>query len=182
MKRPVLAAAALLLLAACAPHRPAIAEARRGWAEKVNKGLTDWSDVSSTMMVEKYGPPDRVETLRLVWDHRGPWKRIEVWDELELLDFDRASSNIEQTISYPVPDNMRGVLASFHRGLHVSPDGAELSARSSVEERNFLMLNLADEIVKGLLSPKDAREAYSRTLRLADSGKSSPSMERLLFQ
>jgi hypothetical protein len=183
MKRPILAAAAaLLLLAACAPHRPVIAEARRGWAEKVNNGLTDWSNISINLMVEKYGAPDRVETLRLVWEHRGPWKRISVWDELETLDDDRASNNIEDTISYAVPDKMRGALASFNRGLYVSRDGAELSARSSDERRNFLMINLADEILKGSLSPNDARDAYARTLRLADSGKSSPSMERLLFQ
>jgi hypothetical protein len=183
MTRPIrAAAAALLLLAACAPRRPVIAEARRAWAEKVNKGLTDWSNVSSTAMVEKYGPPDRVETLRLVWEKRGPWKRIQVWDELELLDDDRASSNIEDTISYPVPGKSRGALASFHRGLRVSPDGAELSARSSDEARNFLLLNLADDIVKGSLTPKEARDAYARTLRLADSGKTSPSMERLLFR
>ncbi len=174
--------AALLLFAGCSQPRPRVAELRRDWTEAVNRGSTDWSNLSSNRMVEKYGPPDRVETLRLVWDRRGPWRRISVWDEREKFAGDGGLNNIEDTIAYPVPADKRGALAAFNLGLYVSPDGTELSARSSAEQRNFLMLNLADEIVKGLLSPKDARAAYARTLRLADAGKTSPSMERLLFR
>jgi hypothetical protein len=178
----LLAAAVLPALAACASSRARVADWRHERAEDVNRGLSDWSNLSSTHMTEMYGAPDRVETLRLVWDRRGPWKRLAVWDELEILDDDRASSNIEGTIAYPVPARKRGALASFNRGLRVSADGAELSARSSSEERDYLLLNLADEIVKGVLSPSDARAIYERTLRLADAGKDSPSMRGLLFQ
>ena len=170
-----------LLLAACDPAAPTFAERRHENTEIVNTGLSDWSNISSNMMVEKYGPPDRVETLRLVWEHRAPWKRIAVWDELGFQENDRGPNNIEETIAYPVPAEKRAALASFSRALNVSPDGAELSARSSDEGKNFLMLNLADGIVKGLLSPEDARVSYLQTLQLADSGKSSPAMLGLLF-
>lgn len=174
------AAAVLLLLAACVPAR--LAEWRRHHEERINNGLTDWSNLSADLMIERYGPPDRVETLRIVWLGRRPWKRIEVWDDLQILDDDRASSNIVDTISYPVPARMRRALAAFSRGLYVSSDGAELSARSSSEERNFLLLNLADEIVKGDLSPANARAVFSRTLALARAGRESASMRRLLFR
>src|ERR1700733_1937300 len=110
-RRALNACAALLLVAGCAQQpRPRVAELRRDWTEDVNRGSTDWSNVSSNEMVEKYGPPDRVETLRLVWDRRGPWKRISVWDERERFAGDRGMNNIEDTIAYPVPADKRGAL------------------------------------------------------------------------
>jgi hypothetical protein len=181
MRRTLAAGAVLLLLAACAARSPRVAEWRREREEGSNRGFSDWSNLTGNLMVEKYGPPDRVEPYRLVWEGRGPWKRIVVWDELGFLDSSRAAKNIEGTIVYPVPEDKVDDLISFSRGLHVSADGGELSARSTSEERNFLMLNLADEIVKGRLSPEKARVRYLRTLKLAEAGKSSPSMKRLLF-
>jgi hypothetical protein len=133
-------------------------------------------------MTDKYGAPDRMESIGLVWYDRAPWKKIVVWDEPEFATLGRGSRNLEQTIAYTVPEDKRRLLGSFSVDLTVSPNGAELSARSSSEERNFLMVNLADEIVRGLLSPSDARAVFSRTLQLADAGKTSPSMQRLLFQ
>ena len=177
-----LAGGAALLLAACATDPVHLTEGQRARREAANKGLSDWQNVSSTMMVEKYGPPDRMETMRLVWENRGPWKRIMVWDELGFLEHDRESQNLEEIISYPVPGDKRAALASFDRGLHVSADGTELSARSTSEERNFLALNLADEIVKGRLTAKEAGDSYAKTLELSESGKSSPLMERLTFR
>ena len=176
------AAASLLLLAACAPSGPNVAALRERRTEASDSGTGDWANVSSIIMVDKYGAPDRMETLGLVWYRRGPWKKIVVWDAPEFMGFGRATRNVEQTIAYPVPDDKRGALASFNLGLRVSENGAELSARSESEERNILLLNLADDIVHGRLTPKDARAAYSRTLELADAGKTSPTMQRLLFQ
>ena len=181
MRRTLEAGAVLMLLAACDAGSPRVAEWHREREEVSNRGFSDWSNMTSNLMVEKYGPPDRVETLRLVWEGRGPWKKIVVWDELGFLDNNRAAKNIEGTIVYPVPENKIDDLIAFSRGLHVSADGGELSARSTSEERNLLMLNLADGIVKGRLSPEEARVSYLRTLKLAEAGKSSPSMKRLLF-
>ena len=180
--RPALGTAAALILAACAPSSPNVAAVRQQWTERSNNGMSDWSNKSINMMIDKYGSPDRVETLGLVWYNRGPWVKIVVWDELGFLYVDRSSHNLEETIAYPVPVDKRGALSSFSGGLHISANGAELSARSQSEEKNFLMLNLADEIVRGLLSPEDARVSYLRTLQLADAGKTSPSMQGLLFR
>lgn len=180
MKRT--SAAALLLLAACAASSPRVSEWRRARVETSNRGFSDWSNITNNMMVEKYGPPDRVETLRLVWEDRGPWKRIVVWDELGFLDNNHAGRNIESAIVYPVPADKKEELLAFSSGLHVSADGVELSARSTSEDRNILMLNLADGIVKGRLSVEEARADYLRTLQLAAAGKSQASMRRLGFR
>lgn len=180
MKRTL--AAALLLLAACSASSPRVSEWRRARVETSNRGFSDWANLSNTMMIEKYGPPDRVETLRLVWEDRGPWKRIVVWDELGFFDNNHAGRNIESAIVYPVPQDKREELAAFSSGLHVSADGSELSARSTGEDRNTLMLNLADGIVQGRLTVEEARADYLRAIQLAAAGKTQPSMRRLEFR
>ncbi|HEX4048923.1 MAG TPA: hypothetical protein VH309_13850 [Elusimicrobiota bacterium] len=181
MRKGLEAGAVLLLLAGCASVPSRVGAWRHAWDENEDNGPMASAIFSGDLMVEEYGPPDRVDVLCLVWYYRGPWKRIQVWDEPELLDIDRGSSNLEQTIAYPVPDEKRAALAAFSRDLYVSADGAELSARSSSEERNFLLLNLADAIVKGRLNPAQARAAYRRALAAADAGQATPSMGGLLF-
>jgi hypothetical protein len=158
-------AAVLLLGAACAARGP-------------SQGSTP----ADEMMVERYGPPNRVEEDRLVWEDRGPWRRIAVWAEPGSLDDGAAGRSIESSIAYPVPADKRKALASFSGALRVSAGGDELSARSASEERNVLMLNLADGIVKGRLSVEDARAGYLRALQLDAAGKSQPAMRRLLFR
>lgn len=182
MRRTLAAVAVLLLIAACSTNSHRVTEGRRERDAAANRDFTDWSNITNNMMVEKYGPPDRVETSRLVWEGRGPWKRIVVWDELGFFDQSPTGKNIEGTIVYPVPEDKVDALLSFSSALRISADGGELSARSKSEERNILMLNLADDIVKGRLTPEAARVSYLRTLHLADMGKSPPSMLRLLFQ
>jgi hypothetical protein len=139
--------------------------------------------MSLNMMVDKYGPPDRVEISRVVWENKGPWKRIAVWDDMELHEMSRSKdANIEETIAYLVPEQKRREVEDFSRRVKVSRDGAELSARSFSEERIFLTLNLADEIVRGAKTPSQAKTFYAATIQLADAGKSSPYMKGLLFQ
>ena len=176
------ACAAALLFASCtADSSQRFSDWRHNRVESANRGMSDWANLSADMMVDKYGPPDRVETYRLVWEHRGPWKKIMVWDEGGFFQTGGAAI-LEGTIAYAVPADKRVQLASFSRGLYVSADGAELSARSAGEDRDFLMLNLADQIVKGERSPEEARVDYLLAIRLSESGKASPSMQRLLFQ
>ncbi|MBI2386002.1 MAG: hypothetical protein HYV14_08310 [Elusimicrobia bacterium] len=180
MPRPI--AAALLLLAACSACSPRLSEWRRAREETAERGSSQGSTLTNELMVEKYGPPTRMVEDRLVWEDRGPWKRIVVWDELGFFDNSAFGRNIESSIVYPVPADKRDALAAFSSGLRVSADGNELSARSTSEERNVLMLNLADGIVKGRLTVEEARGDYLRTLQLAAAGKSQPSMRRLLFR
>jgi hypothetical protein len=170
----------MISLAACTlPSRKG--ETRYEGAQAKSKEFADWSNISAGMMIEKYGKPDRIETHRLIWEYRGPWKRIAVWDEMGFFDNAPVARNIENTIAYKVPDDKREALKTFSRGLHVSAERDELSARSASEERNFLLLNLADDIVEGRLSPEDARLSYLRTVKLAEAGKTVDSMQGLLF-
>lgn len=141
----------------------------------------DWSNLSLDAMVERYGPPTRIESKLVVWVDKAPWKRIAVWDRMGNFQGSAAADNIEQTVAYLVPFDRRDALEAFSPRVGVSFDGSELSSSSFSEERNLLTLNLADQIIRGVRSPDEAKEFYTLTLRLAAAGKSSPYMRRLLF-
>jgi hypothetical protein len=147
----------------------------------------DWANRSLNLMIEKYGRPDLVETNRVVWEKKGPWKRIVVWDDmgigLGLGQMRKATdNNLEEVLAYLVPEDKRRAVEDFSGRLKVSEDGALLSARSFSEERNFLALNLADEIIRGVKTPQEAKAFDAATLQLADAGKPSPYMKGLLFR
>jgi hypothetical protein len=163
-------------LSACA-----VTDHRSDGAGQIPKGPRDWSNVSINMLIDKYGRPDLIETDRVTWNRRGPWKKIVVWDAMEYVERDSGKSNLEEFVVYHVPADKRDALHAFSGNLHISEDGEQVSSRSTDESRNFLTLNLADRIVRGELDAKAAHEAYVRNLQLADAGKSSPDMSSLLF-
>lgn len=181
-RRPGRAVGAAAALACVLGSGCAYSERHSDKADKAEMAHSDWSNLSTNLLIDKYGPPDRVETRRLVWEKRGPWKRIVVWDMMGFFEGDFSVKNIEETLYYPVPRERRGDVREFRKDLTVSEDGAELSARSASEETNFLALNLADEIVRGKTKVADARAFYDQTVKLSESGKTSPYMKGLLFQ
>jgi hypothetical protein len=129
----------------------------------------------------EYGPPSQVRYSRLVWDDKGPWKRIAVWDVNPYYDSSSGSGadNLEQTIAFPVTPAASGLLTRFSGRIHVSKDGTELSSRATTEEENFLTLNLACEVASGSREPEQARVFFQRTMELSASGKSSPYLQGL---
>jgi hypothetical protein len=176
LSRAFAAMAAASLCAGCEfPRWTQSADARPGGP--------DWANLSLNNMVDKYGPPDRIEIARVVWIGKGPWKRIAVWDDMGLGQLTAAKDeNLEVTLAYAVPAGRLHALEEYDGRLKVSEDGSEISARAFSEERDFLALNLADEIIRGAKTPQEARDFASATLRLADAGKSSPYMKSLLFR
>lgn len=167
------------LLAACRTV-PAFDSRRRG--ELARAVIADWSEPSRLLAartIEQYGPPDAISAGGLGWAWKGPWKRIVVWDGAAA---DAADGGYQQTVAYRVPEDKRAALTDFGRGVRVSQDGRELSALSSDEALNFLALNLADEIARGVRSPGEARGFYDRTAQLAAAGKSSPYLWGLRFR
>jgi hypothetical protein len=161
---------------------PMSAEERLDRAQEIVTKWYAYSEVVALKLMDKYGPPDRLETNRLVWHNAGPWGRIAVWDEE---DYDYSGrvgrDNLEQTLISDVPRDKRQALAAFSSKITVSQDGKELSVRGTSEALDFLAINLAHEIVRGSRSPAQARLFYDRTCQLSQAGKSSPYMQEVLF-
>lgn len=184
-------ALALLLLAAAAPSARA---QFREEADLSGIGLSGqtpetiilhWPTYSyrlARMMLTEYGQPLEASDHRLTWLDNGPWKRTVVYRKPPK---ERAlagdSGRLEQTVAYRVPPDRLGDLGRFDMDIEADKETGRLTAISDSESENFLILNLADEVIQGRRSPKSAQDFRRKQLSLRDAGKTSPYLERLLF-
>lgn len=127
------------------------------------------------VMMGRYGPPNAVGRDSVTWYERGPWKRISIRG-------DQPFNFIEHTVGYHVPAGAMTALEKFDHGLRFNRVDEEMTAASNSEALNMLALNLANEIALAQRVPDEASDFYVRTGRLAASGKSSPYLDRLMFE
>jgi len=131
-------------------------------------------------VIAKYGLPQEASAMRLVWHNNGPWKMTELVNEEIPHSFPKPHPDmLKQTISYRVPPDKFDELAEYDGSVIVERTKGEISARCDKEGANFLALNLADEIVRGKRSVKDARKFYAET---AIEMKNPEYMKGFLFQ
>jgi hypothetical protein len=134
-------------------------------------------------MVLEYGQPDRTDEASLVWYNNGPWKKTVAYREAVFQGEDDAKpiGVLEQTISYHVPENRFPSLDAFTRSLVGDPGRDEMSFRSDSEKKNFVAINLADEIVRRAKTVDEARAFYEKQLSLMEAGKTSRYATGFLF-
>lgn len=184
-------AAGLLLLASCAPSA-ARAQFRdeADLSEVVLSGKTPesiiilWPTYSyrlARLMIAKYGQPAESSDNSLVWNGNGQWKRTVVYRDPPARTLEASAGRLEQTVAYRVSEHRLDALARFDKGIEADPKEGRLTARSDDESDNFLALNLADEVITGRRTPREAAEFRRNAARLRNAGKSSPYCERLLF-
>jgi hypothetical protein len=155
---------------------------RRDLAEA---SVGQWSDVSSLAarkLMEEYGVPDEIRFGRLVWNGRGPWKRIVVRDVRPAYVEGDDLGVVEQTVDYALTPEQENSLGVFAGRLAYNARTAELSSRADREELNFLRLNLADDVVRGREDARRARDNFAALVSLEESGKASPYMTGLRFR
>lgn len=169
-----IAAFTLLLAAGCASFPRSVA----------NRVVDRWSGPSAAagaILLDQYGVPDDVTPNKLTWRGRGGWKRTVVFNRRPVYRTPADLAVMEQTVDYPL-DLMQAVrLLAFSDNLVIDLARGELSSRGGHESINFLRLNLADEIARGVTTVPDAQAAYRRIIALSAAGKSSPYLEKLLF-
>jgi hypothetical protein len=171
-----------MLAAGCRVAKPFDSTQRRSLAQSIISGWSRSSQATAAKLIEEYGPPDGISLAGLGWKGKGRWKRIVLCDANEDYVAEHGSADdLEQTVAYNLPRGSRAAVAAFSRSVVVSADGAELSARSGSEGLNFLALNLADQVARGVRDPRGARRFYRKTVRLAAAGKTSRYMQGLMF-
>lgn len=171
------ALSAALLSSGCGEFSGFGGERRLSLAQEI---MSEWSDGSRTTgaaMIDKYGPPDALASDALGWRERGRWQKIVVRDRMRA----ETAGILEQTVEYYVPEGRRRELEAFSGDVRVSREGSALSSRSDDEALNYLALNLADGIGRGVLDAERARGYYQRAVELSQAGKTSPLMEGFLF-
>jgi len=138
---------------------------------------------AAALMIAKYGNPGYLDNDSLIWCDNGPWKRTIVHREGNRGRFmTRSAAFLEQVVSYRVPLGKFAELERFDPRLVPNRSLEEITMRSESEQTNFLVLNLADEIIVGLKDAKEAKRFYAQALEMAKSGKSSPYTKTLRYQ
>jgi hypothetical protein len=136
-----------------------------------------WPDIArqqARLMIEKYGPPERLSEGKMEWDDRWPWKRV-------IVSLRNPRSPLTQAVSCRVPDEKLAELARFPHGLMADSQKEELAARSDREALNFLTLNLGMDILTGRKTPEEASRRFYQAIDLHYAGRSVPYMEKLCF-
>ncbi|MFI5350478.1 MAG: hypothetical protein ACHQ2Z_13100 [Elusimicrobiota bacterium] len=172
----VAAVAAIFLAASAAGYLEWAAGRREQAAARAVAESSEWFPAArwtARFMIERYGPPQEISGFELRWNGPPPWKRIVVQNEPQ--------SPLENVVALDVPANKLGDLARFPHDVRLYAREGALGARSDSEPLNIMTLNLAHDIVAGETTPEAAERFFVRASNLAQAGKSSPYMERLLF-
>src|SRR3954447_21905157 len=117
---------------------------------------------AAQLVLDKYGPPDEACESTLVWNSRGPWKRIVAYKEFSRHNFPSPHIDaVESFLDLRVPPAKAADLCRFDGSVVVNRTRGEISARCHDEEANFLALNLAHDIIEGKRAVEDARRYYA---------------------
>jgi hypothetical protein len=174
----MIALAAAVCAAGCASFK--------NWPYDVAQGVVSrWAKPSASLgrqMIAEYGVPDDVTPERLTWNDKGHWKRTVVWNQKPVYRSLSDLAVMEQTVDYRLLPAQIADLLAFSDLLTIDARRGELSSRSDRESTNFLNINLADEVARGLKTPQQAAVDARTILELASAGKSSPYTTTLLLR
>lgn len=131
----------------------------------------------------KYGLPNSVTSEMIVWNTTPPFKKTVVLREQIVQKFPFLHWDvIEQSIDYKVPVDKISQLAKFNGSLMIDRTKGEITSRSEKEEMNFLALNLADKIVRGVMSVEEARREYTKGAEEFVLGSTNPMLSEFIFK
>lgn len=184
----------LMLVTACGHHKKEKRKQNEQTAsmimpvdqQKLNELTESWPQGSKSAiksLTEKYGLPTTVSEDMVVWNNAGPFKRSVVYREEIMHQFPYQHSDVlVQTINYRVPLEKVDELAKFDGSILIDRTRGEISSRDEKEEMNILALNLSDKIVKGEMSPEEARREYSKNAEAFAAGTTNNLLTTLSFR
>lgn len=154
--------------------------------EQASEVIKDWPETAkkaANAMIEKYGEPDGVTSLMLVWEDTGPFIRTIVYKEEVDHDFPMPHKDVlEQFVHYDVPADKFDELAKYDGSVIAERTKGELSARCDKEAANILALNLADDIVQDEITVEEARQKYADNILQMLQGERPEYMSSLRFE
>ena len=163
------------------PRKDDFQKGDTGPAKKYIHGWNENSKGAALDMLKSYGPPDEMTEYRLTWHERDPWMRIIVhreeiphaWPVLHM-------DVLEQTVPYRVPLDRYSALAEFDGSVFAERTAGVLSARCGGESMNFVAINMAHEVARGM-NPATARRKYEAAAKGVSSGNRPDIAKRLMF-
>lgn len=135
----------------------------------------DWPEASrqaASAIQARYGPPQERTATLLIWHRNGPWIRTIVHKVGAAHDFPAKHSDVlEQSLPYKVPLNLYSAVATFNGSVVPDRTRGTLTAFGASEAETVLALNLARAVVRGEMSPEQAREAQVAAARELMAGR-----------
>ena len=155
-----------------------------------HEGLTrmteNWPQVSKSAIKNldaKYGLPSSITEDMVVWNNTPPFKRSIVYREEVLQQFPQTHSDVlQQFIDYKVPMDKIDEVSKFDGSILIDRTKGEISTRNDQEEMNILVFNLTDKIVRGEMTPEEARREYSKNAESFSSGTMNKMVSELNFK
>lgn len=157
-----------------------------GVATDARTVIEDWpatAKKAADAMLEKYGEPDGVMEQMLLWEDTGPWKRTIVYKEEIQHDFPVPHKDVlEQFVNFDVPEDKFDELARYDGSVIAERTKGELSARCDQEAANFLAINLAQDVIQGKKTVKQARTAYGNAVKALMRGEKPAITQSFQFE
>ena len=135
-------------------------------------------------MIKKYGQPDEVTNMRLIWHDNGPWQITEIMNKEIDHNFPIPHKDaMHQAVSYRVhPEDADSILA-FDGSIILNRTAGMIGAICDKEPANFLAVNLAHEVATGKRSVEDARRQYAESIAMMmKDNKMDKYVSGLLFE
>ncbi|WP_375274679.1 hypothetical protein [Methylorubrum thiocyanatum] len=137
--------------------------------------VPDWPEPArqaAASITAKYGQPQERTASLLIWRRNGPWIRTVVHKVGAEHDFPAKHSDVvEQSLPYKVPLNLYNAVATFNGSVIPDRTRGTLTAYGGSEAENVLSLNLARAVLRGELTPEQAREKQVAAARELRDGK-----------
>jgi hypothetical protein len=167
-------------------HSKEVVDVKPSVRTEILKSYTkDWPEAAAKAaneMIAKYGEPTESTPSMLMWKGIMPVKRILVYREEVIHQFPLPHKDvIEHVVAYKIPLNKAAELVKFDGSIIFDRTRGELSARSNEEAMNFLILNLASEIIEGKRSASNARKEYETLAVDYLNGNKSNLTQKLQF-
>jgi hypothetical protein len=141
------------------------------------------SQLAAKEMMKKYGVPDEATNSILVWHNNGPWKKTVIFNRESKHSFPVDHTDVmEQVINYKVPASKMSELGEYDGSIIVKRTDGMMAAKCDKEGANFLAINLANDIITGKKTVKEARQFYANTIKdFVLNNKMSPYMQSFQF-
>lgn len=154
------------------------ARANEDW---VDHTLEAWAEPTRALaqdLIGRYGLPDEGTRSLLLWSGCGHWKRTVVRRAPNGISGPLA---LEQAVGVPLSEKDAATLVALGFDLYADLPHQEIVFLSDREDRNYLMANLALEVLAGHRTARAAKAVYAR---LAGSHRDDPAdfyLSRLLY-
>ena len=148
--------------------------------------LNTWpkeSKEAAQLVIDIYGQPEEVCESTMTWNKPGSWKRIIAYRDFDKHDFPAPHIDcVESFIDYKVPEDKVSDLNIFDGSVVVNRTRGEISARCHDVQANSLALNLAQDMIKGKKTIKEARAYYAKEFLGYRKKEPTPYMDKLQFK